>query len=61
MELLDVVDENNNLIGKYKIENNSTIQSFNLPGEFTKIKFLITDIYEGTKYDDVAITTLQCY
>ena len=58
---LSVFDMNGNLIGKYKIENNSTIQSFNLPGKFTYVKFLITDIYEGTKYDDVAITTLQCY
>ena len=58
---LSVFDMNENLIGKYKIENNSTIQSFNLPGKFTYVKFLITDIYEGTKYDDVAITTLQCY
>ena len=58
---LSAFDMNNNLIGKYKIENNSTIQSFNLPGKFTKIKFIISDIYEGTKYDDIAITTLQCY
>ena len=58
---LSVFDMNNNLIGNYKIENNGTIQSFNLPGKFTYVKFLITDIYEGTKYDDVAITTLQCY
>lgn len=58
---LSVFDMNENLIGKYKIENNSTIQSFNLSGKFTYVKFLITDIYEGTKYDDVAITTLQCY
>lgn len=58
---LSVFDMNNNLIGNYKIENNSTIQSFNLSGKFTYVKFLITDIYEGTKYDDVAITTLQCY
>ena len=58
---LSVFDMNENLIGKYKIENNSTIQSFNLPGKFTYVKFSITDIYEGTKYDDVAITTLQCY
>ena len=58
---LSVFDMNENLIGKYKIENNSTIQSFNLPGKFAYVKFLITDIYEGTKYDDVAITTLQCY
>lgn len=41
--------------------SNGTIQSFNLSGKFTYVKFLITDIYEGTKYDDVAITTLQCY
>ncbi len=58
---LSVFDINNNLIGNYKIENNSTIQSFNLPGKFNYVKFIITDIYEGTKYDDVAITTLQCY
>ena len=58
---LSVFDMNNNLIGKYKIENNSTIQSFYLPGKFTKIKFIISEIYEGTKYDDIAITTLQCY
>ncbi len=58
---LSVFDMNNNVLGKYKIENNSTIQSFSLPGNFTTVKFLITDIYDGTKYDDVAITTLQCY
>ena len=58
---LSVFDMNNNLLGKYKIEDNSTIQSFSLPGNFTTVKFLITDIYDGTKYDDVAITTLQCY
>ena len=58
---LSVFDMDNNLIGNYKIENNSKIQSFKLPGNFNKIKLVITDIYEGTKYNDVAITTLQCY
>ena len=58
---LSVFDMNNNLIEIYKIDNNSRIQSFELPGKFTNLKFQITDIYEGKKYDDVAITALQCY
>ena len=56
-----VYDRNQKLLGTYTIKNDSTIQSFKLPAKTDYIEIEISEIYDGEKFDDIAITVLQCY
>ncbi len=56
---LCVYDKDENLLGEYEIKPISDIQLFDLPKKVSYVKIEIVDIYEGTDFDEVAITTLQ--
>lgn len=58
---LCVYDKDENLLGEYEIKANSDIQTFELPKKVSYVTIEITDVYEGTNFDDVAITSLQFY
>lgn len=59
--LLFAYDENNKFIDYYEINDDSSIQTFEFPEPISYVRFEIEDIYEGTTYDDSAITLLQCF
>ena len=54
-------NEDENLLGEYEIKAHSDIQTFELPKKVSYVTIEIVDIYEGTDFDDVAITSLQFY
>ena len=56
-----VYDKDENLLGEYEIKAHSDIQTFELPKKVSYVTIEIADIYEGTDFDEVAITSLQFY
>lgn len=61
VKALKVFDEDDYLIREYQIKDNSAIQSFKLPNSYNYVRFEISEIYDGTEYDDVAVTSLQMF
>lgn len=59
--LLFAYDEENNFIDYFEIEDSSEIQTFEFEEELSYVRFEIEDVYEGTVYDDTAITLIQCF
>ena len=60
-KVLKITDKNNNSLGTFEIKDSSSIQEFKLPSKTTSIKIEISDTYKGDKYNEVAISVLQCY
>ena len=58
---LKVYDKNNTSLGTFEIKDVSSIQEFKLPSKTKSIKIEIADTYKGEKYNEVAISVLQCY
>ena len=61
VKTLKAYDQNENLIGTFELKDDSSIQVFNLEKEVNFVKFVVTEIYSGTIFSDVALTVLQCY
>lgn len=59
--LLFAYDEENNFIDYFEIDDSSEIQTFEFEEELSYVRFEIEEVYEGTVYDDTAITLIQCF
>ncbi len=61
VKLIFVYDEENNFIDYFEIEDSSEIQTFEFEEELSYVRFEIEDVYDGTVYDDTAISLIQCF